>query len=776
MIPMFEHMRSVYGTPVELEQVLLTIKSGTHYTKVLEARTEFQANGKSERYEALKHAAVCVKFPSDGLSKTKGNTGKSTGLMYIDADSVELPFDVLHNLPKYFIAYWRSYSGAGFGMLAQVDGLNDKNYAAAYQYLSTIVANSTGVECDPACATFNRINFLSYDPEIEILAKEGREVLTLPHWIRIFDPEEAVKHSSKFARFNSDPSNISLVHSALTSRGWVELTGGRWRRPGKPSGHSALWSNSGQYAGKFHCFTSSDSSIPEGHYDIYDMHTLLFGKPQLSEPAIVNGATKANKTPKESTDNGPKTDVFSPETNEVDFLVKEASERVATTEVPSLDLSGLPDHFVSIITSMASKNKGSLEFYFTTAIATLAAATMNRLQLKINSQWTESPVFWVACLGPAGIGKTPHMKPIVAPFVAVENLAIGANMKAMEKYEQDLAAHEALGRIDKGNEPKPKPPKAKNMMATQATIEAILDMLTNNNGCLYYHRDELKGFFGDLNAYRGGKGSDKEAFLSAWSLSSIFRRTKSGSQNITNPFLNIASSGVLSDIVGFYKDGNAQSGLYERFLYAIPNSPIYEPIDLTANTDVETTTFNGIFSKIHNFFEKLDPVRELMFDNETKPLLNAMFRTMADARKRYDTTNQESKSSVIAKLQTIFLRLIIMCWLIRVFTSYDKHYLDYDSLYLVLPVDFLAAQKLLKYYEGTAMHMHALIHDEADPTTLDRIGLSKYRKNLLKIMLSIKPNCQINVLTLALNKATSFGPELPYGTVGAWVSEIRKTK
>src|SRR5680860_1103921 len=81
------------------------------------------------------------------------------------------------------------------------------------------------------------------------------------------------------------------------------------------------------------------------------------------------------------------------------------------------------------------------------------------------------------------------------------------------------------------------------------TVEGLGSLLADNPRGLLLCRDELSGWIKAMNQYKGGKGADREFFLSVFTGEPIvIDRKNSPTINISNPFLAIVG-GITPDNV-----------------------------------------------------------------------------------------------------------------------------------------------------------------------------------------------------------------------------------
>jgi hypothetical protein len=96
-------------------------------------------------------------------------------------------------------------------------------------------------------------------------------------------------------------------------------------------------------------------------------------------------------------------------------------------------------------------------------------------------------------------------------------------------------------------------------------------LIVNPKGVLVY-RDEAVGWVTSLNQYKGGSGSDRQFWLSAWS-STDFTINRKGKDpvRITRPFLSIVGN-IPPDMLGELADKRGrENGSVDRILFAFPD-------------------------------------------------------------------------------------------------------------------------------------------------------------------------------------------------------------
>jgi hypothetical protein len=137
-----------------------------------------------------------------------------------------------------------------------------------------------------------------------------------------------------------------------------------------------------------------------------------------------------------------------------------------------------------------------------------------------DTRWTEAARLWLAIVGEPGIKKSPAISSALAPIEQMEAEWIADDeaklkqhrieekvfAKQLERYATDKA---------KGNDAEPpvEPvrPRKRRRIASDATTEALSDILIDNPAGILIKRDELVALVGSFDAYRDGKGGKDRA-------------------------------------------------------------------------------------------------------------------------------------------------------------------------------------------------------------------------------------------------------------------------
>jgi hypothetical protein len=173
-------------------------------------------------------------------------------------------------------------------------------------------------------------------------------------------------------------------------------------------------------------------------------------------------------------------------------------------------------------------------------------------------------------VGDSGTLKTPILRALTSPLDDLQKEAFEDYQRLYSEYELELQQWESLKKDERSDKPKPKPPALKDLYFSDFTIEAIADSIRYypEEGYLV-HIDELAGFFKSMDAYRGGKGSDRQRWLTSHSGSALKVNRKS-SEPIYLHRTSISIVGGIQPSVlekQVLDDPTSEDGLWARFIW-----------------------------------------------------------------------------------------------------------------------------------------------------------------------------------------------------------------
>jgi hypothetical protein len=205
----------------------------------------------------------------------------------------------------------------------------------------------------------------------------------------------------------------------------------------------------------------------------------------------------------------------------------------------------------------------------------------NSIKIQVKRGWVESGILWMAIVGRPGVGKTPNINNIIFPLQKANNNEIKTYIKRMDAFREYM---EKDKKEREGEEQLKRPIKTQ-FIASDITLEALVELHEENKNAVGVFKDELAGWLKDMNKYRAG--SDLEFWLSSWSNKGVaLNRKTSKSSFVESPVIPILGGiqpGILNQ---FYTEENKDNGFIDRILTCFPDLDVEEYNDNEMDSDL----------------------------------------------------------------------------------------------------------------------------------------------------------------------------------------------
>lgn len=251
----------------------------------------------------------------------------------------------------------------------------------------------------------------------------------------------------------------------------------------------------------------------------------------------------------------------------------------ATTEsrpVPPPALASFPTEVLApsiarLIRSASSSLLVPPEFLGVPLMVLAGAVIGNAWEIELKAGWREGPNLYAAIVADPGAKKTPALKIAMQPVYAIQKSLHRAYQGKRAAYEEERALWERTPKKERGAPPEE--PGYQHAYTTDATTEALAEMLAHGKGMVLV-RDELVGWVRSMDVYHaGGKGADRQHYLSMWSRApiKIDRKSRPDPIIVDRPCLSVVG-GIQPDILPDLVEHEARDdGFLDRLLFAYPD-------------------------------------------------------------------------------------------------------------------------------------------------------------------------------------------------------------
>ena len=358
-----------------------------------------------------------------------------------------------------------------------------------------------------------------------------------------------------------------------------------------------------------------------------------------------------------------------------------------------------PEPIQSYILECNQTLDSSIDYMGCSMLWLISVVVGNSIQIEVKKGWNETATIWLAVVGKAGLGKTPSIHNIIKPLLSANNKEIKNYIKQSEKFEY----YDKLSAKEKKEHEEIQKPVKTQFIANDITIEALVELHQENKNSIGVFKDELAGWFKDMNKYR--EGSDLEFWLSTWSGKAIsLNRKTARSSFVDKPLVSVLGGIQPSILNAFYTEDNKDNGFMDRMLLSYPSLEIENWNDNEMNYD----TIQWYYDSIISFYETIKhKVVEYDDDGDIKPKIAVIG---SDAKKEWirvfneytsiQNSDQENEymKSMLPKQKSYLPRFAL---LINAFDSFFD--IECKSNALVISKEsIIKAEKLSKYFIAMA--------------------------------------------------------------------------
>jgi len=438
--------------------------------------------------------------------------------------------------------------------------------------------------------------------------------------------------------------------------------------------------------------------------------------------------------------------------NALDQIVDQAIQTTATTTtaVPGppawkpFPVHALPEPPREAVIEGAKALGCDPAFIAVPLLAALASAVgaVRRIQLKPG--WTEPSVLWTGIVAESGTMKSPSMSYAVDPLRRLQGWTLQKYPELVKQFEQDKALYEAdygawkrKGR-SAGEPPPEKPdePAVKRFLVDDITIEALADRLKDSPRGLLCAVDELAGWLGSFDAYRGGRGGDVAKWLSMHRADALLVDRKSGpSKTLFVPRAAVSVTGgiqpaTLSRALGVE---HLENGLAARLLLASPPRCSKKWSEATVSPQL-LRRMDVLFGRLLALdFTNDDSDQPAPIDLTLTPQAKAAWITFYNEHAVEMASATGAHAALLSKIEGAAARLALVIHLVSAVSN------DEINSTVVDEISITAGVKLAKWFAYETTRVYGLIHqsdqEREDHRLIDLIkakGVEVTVRNLMR--------------------------------------------
>lgn len=385
-------------------------------------------------------------------------------------------------------------------------------------------------------------------------------------------------------------------------------------------------------------------------------------------------------------------------------LVKEADqpeEIKIDKEMMAFPLDIFPEPVQNYIMLCNQTLNSSVDYMGCSVLWMLSLMIGNSVKVQVKTGWIETGILWIAIVGRPGVGKTPNINNVIFPLQKANNNEVKKYIDQMDRYKN----YQALDKQKKEDYEEVKKPDKGQFIASDITIEALVELHEENKNAVGVFKDELAGWLKDMNKYRAG--SDLEFWLSSWSNKGMaLNRKTSKSSFVESPVIPILGGiqpGILNQ---FYTEENKDNGFVDRILTCFPELDVEEYNDnemdqsvLQWYEDYIIRLFRDIKDRVVEYdFDCEIQSRVAIFDNDSKQEWKRIFNEITMIQNSQE--ENEYMKSMLPKQKSYIPRFALLIHLFDVYNECGM--VDLKRIKTISKDSLLKAERLSKYFINMA--------------------------------------------------------------------------
>lgn len=315
----------------------------------------------------------------------------------------------------------------------------------------------------------------------------------------------------------------------------------------------------------------------------------------------------------------------------------------------------------------------------------LSSAIGTSRVIKLKGDWSEGATIYGVSIARPGGKKTP-----------------AANKAFRPVYDEQSRLLESYRRECDQCEDEDEKPELESVYVDDTTVEALSVVLQNNPRGLLLSRDELTSWVRGMDKYNGGKGNDRQFWLSMWSNNPVRvdRKSNKGPIIIPNPFVSVYGTiqpKILPEI-----GAGREDGMLDRFLFAFPDEMLSGWTDDVVS-DETNKTLQDLYTKLRDLdTDEEGKPKQVGFSDDAKELFVELFNEHDQEKQSVDFP--EHLLGYWSKLESYFARLILILSVVRSIDEGGEERIE--------SADVLKAWVLLTYFKGQARRVHDVLYEE----------------------------------------------------------------
>lgn len=300
-------------------------------------------------------------------------------------------------------------------------------------------------------------------------------------------------------------------------------------------------------------------------------------------------------------------------------------------ELPKFPIHIFPTWIKEYAEQVSNALPCALDFVGVNLLGVFSTIIDNKRFVQLKGSWKESALLYIALVSKASTKKSPALKHIMSPLYKLQE-------KAFEEYKIEQAAYIAKSKEEQKAE---LPPTLKQYFVTDTTTESASYIMGKTESGFLYLKDEISAWINEMNQYKGGKGSDKQFWLSMWGMVPILVTRKFSEPVLVNrPYIPVL--GAIQPDLTSTLNSKEKDGFINRILFSMPfhkkaywtekdMDEVIKEIYVTRCLELRDLFKNEVLQlapEAHDLFKAYYDELVDLIDNEPNPLIESSLSKM----------------------------------------------------------------------------------------------------------------------------------------------------
>jgi DNA polymerase I-like protein with 3'-5' exonuclease and polymerase domains len=380
-----------------------------------------------------------------------------------------------------------------------------------------------------------------------------------------------------------------------------------------------------------------------------------------------------------------------------------------------LPLQALPPVLRDLVTAGAAAIGCDPALLAPHALAASAGSIGNSRSVRLKGGWVEPSVLWALTVADSGGHKTPAYRQAVDPLMDLQVELFEEHRQQMQEHKEELEEWQATPKDERGERPQP-PPEPRSFITSDATIEALGELLRDNSHGLLLARDEMDAWFRSFTRYRQQGGNDRSQWLELHGATTlrIDRLTRERGRLIV-PRAGVSLCGTIQPTVlaAALDDEALQAGLGARFLLTMPpgNKRVWTEAEVSEEL---VERYQGLLRDLLAL-PLLDEGRRrphvLTLSPEARQLWVEFYNAWGEVQ--FDAEGEQR--AAFAKVEAYVPRLALVHHIVSLTAC------GVTDCVPVTVASVQAAIELARWFADEAVRVYAMLHESEDDRKLRRL-------------------------------------------------------